>query len=211
MVTAGPTREKIDAVRFISNPSTGKMGYAVAAAARDRGADVVLISGPTELAPPAGVAVVPVVSAAEMHAAVLDRIPECDVIIMAAAVSDFRPVQSSERKIKKEEAPAVLQLERTVDILKELGRSDGKQMLIGFAAETENVEENARRKLNDKNIDMIVANDLLGNGSGFGTDTNAVVILDRFGKTQKLPTLPKSQIAFAIVSAVAELLKKRNR
>ncbi len=211
MVTAGPTREKIDAVRFISNPSTGKMGYAVAVAARDRGANVILVSGPTDLAPPAGVTVVPVVSAAEMHAAVLDRMPGCDVIIMAAAVSDFRPAHASDRKMKKEEAPAVLQLERTVDILKELGRSDGKQLLIGFAAETENVEVNARRKLNDKNIDMIVANDLLENGSGFGTDTNAVVILDRSGKTQKLPTLPKSQIAFAIVSAAAKLLKERNR
>ncbi len=211
MVTAGPTREQIDTVRFISNPSTGKMGYALAAAARDRGADVILISGPAELTPPAGVTMVRVMSAAEMHAAVMDRLPGCDVVIMAAAVSDFRPLHPSDRKIKKEEASAVLQLERTVDILKELGKSGGKQLLIGFAAETDDIEENALRKLNEKNIDMIVANDLRENGSGFGADTNAVVILDRYGKKQKLPTLPKSQIASTIVNAAIELLKKRNR
>ena len=211
IVTAGPTREQIDAVRFISNPSTGKMGYALAAAARDRGAEVVLISGRTELAPPPGVTVVPVVSAEEMHDAVLARFPGCDAVIMAAAVSDFKPTRSSDRKIRKEEVAAVLQLERTVDILKELGKAAGKQLLVGFAAETDNIEENALRKLKDKNLDMIVANDLLECGSGFAVDTNSVVIFDRDGKRQKLPTMPKSQIAGIIMNSVSGLIKGKNR
>lgn len=209
IVTAGPTREQIDAVRFISNPSTGKMGYALAAAARDRGAEVVLISGRTELAPPAGVTVVPVVSAEEMHAAVLDRFPCSDAVIMAAAVSDFKPSRSSGRKIKKEEAPTVLQLERTVDILKELGNAAGKQLLIGFAAETDDIEGNALRKLKDKNLDMIVVNDLLRSGSGFAVDTNSVVVFDRYGGRQELPTMPKTQIAKSIINSVAQLMKRK--
>ncbi len=209
LVTAGPTREPIDAVRFISNPSTGKMGYALAAAAMERGADVVLISGPTQLAAPSGAKVIPVVSAREMHDAVLEHFPQCDVVIMAAAVSDFKPSRTSDRKIKKEEAPAVLQIERTVDILKELGGSRGKQLLVGFAAETDDIEKNALKKLKDKNIDMIVVNDLLRSGSGFGVDTNSVVIFDRSGKREELPTMPKSQIARCIMSSVAELIKQR--
>jgi phosphopantothenoylcysteine decarboxylase / phosphopantothenate---cysteine ligase len=209
LVTAGPTREAIDAVRFISNPSTGKMGYALAAAAKERGAQVVLISGPTQLAPPPGVTFVPVVSANEMHGAVRDLVPDSDIVIMAAAVSDFRPLSRTDRKIKKENAPEVLQLERTVDILDELGKADGRQLLVGFAAETDAAEQNALKKLREKNLDMIVLNDLLRPGSGFGADTNAVTIFDRSGNRYELPTLPKLEAARSIVNAIVHLLKHR--
>jgi phosphopantothenoylcysteine decarboxylase/phosphopantothenate--cysteine ligase len=209
LVSAGPTREPIDAVRFISNLSTGKMGYALAAAAKDRGADVLLVSGPTHLIPPPGVKVISVVSAGEMHDAIREQLRRCDIVIMAAAVSDFRPLQSSGRKIKKEEAPATLQLERTVDILKELGKTEAKPLLVGFAAETDDVEQNALKKLKDKNLDMIVMNDLLKPGSGFGADTNAVTIFDRSGKRYELPTLPKPEIARRIMNVVVELMKHR--
>ena len=207
LVSAGPTREAIDAVRFISNPSTGKMGYALAAAAKDRGADVLLVSGPTHLAPPPGVKVISVVSAGEMHDAVIGQARHSDVVIMAAAVSDFRPHQSADRKIKKEDAPATLRLERTVDILKELGKSGEKPLLVGFAAETDDVEQNALKKLRDKNLDLIVVNDLLRHGSGFGSDTNAVTMIERSGKRHELSTLPKAEVARKIMDVVVELIK----
>ncbi len=206
LVTAGPTREAIDAVRFISNPSTGKMGYAIAVAARERGAEVVLVSGPAQIAAPSGVKIIPVVSAEEMRAAVLDQLPHTDAVIMAAAVSDFKPLQMSDRKIKKDVAPATLQLERTVDILKELGMSKGKRILIGFAAETDDIEYNALKKLKDKNLDMIVMNDVLRSGSGFGVDTNAVTIFDQSGARHEVPTLPKYQIARIIIDSLAKLM-----
>jgi phosphopantothenoylcysteine decarboxylase/phosphopantothenate--cysteine ligase len=206
LVTAGPTREAIDAVRFISNPSTGKMGFALALAAKERGANVILIAGPTTLAPPQGMTVVPVTSAGDMHTAVNERAPHSDIIIMAAAVSDFTPKKPSERKIKKSEAPTVVELERTVDILLELGSKKGRQLLVGFAAETDDVEQNAMRKLKDKNLDLIVVNDLLTQGAGFGTDTNVVTLIDRTGKRTALPVLPKSHAARRILQAVAELL-----
>lgn len=209
LVTAGPTREAIDAVRFLSNASSGKMGYALAAAARERGADVVLISGPTPLSHPYGVKVISVVSAEEMRAAVHEQFNHSDIVIMAAAVSDFKPVRSSAKKIKKEEAPGVLQLERTPDILKELGKNGGKQLLVGFAAETDDVELNALKKLKDKNLDMIVVNDILREGSGFGTDTNAVTVFDRSGKRQELPTMPKAEAARSIVDFILELVKEK--
>jgi phosphopantothenoylcysteine decarboxylase/phosphopantothenate--cysteine ligase len=209
LVTAGPTREAIDAVRFMSNASSGKMGYALAAAARERGADVVLISGPTHLARPYGVKVVSVISAEEMRDAVLEQFNHSDIVIMAAAVSDFKPVRPSARKIKKEEAPGVLQLERTPDILKELGKKGGKQLLVGFAAETDDVERNALKKLKDKNLDMIVVNDLLREGSGFGIDTNAVTVFDRSGGRQELPTMQKSEAARSIVNSIVELAKEK--
>jgi len=209
LVTAGPTREAIDAVRFISNASSGKMGYALAAAARERGADVVLITGPTHLDRPYGVKVVPVVSAEEMHAAVLEPYNHSDIVIMAAAVSDFKPVRPSARKIKKEEAPGVLQLERTPDILKELGKSGGKRLLVGFAAETDDVELNALKKLKDKNLDMVVVNDLLREGSGFGTDTNAVTVFDRSGRRRELPTMQKTEVARSIVDSIVDLVKEK--
>ena len=209
LVTAGPTREAIDAVRFISNPSTGKMGYAIAAAARERGAHVILVSGPSQIDPPVGVKFIPVVSAGEMHTAVLNQFPQCDIVIMAAAVSDFKPLQVSDRKIKKDDAPDLLKLERTPDILKELGNSAIKPMLVGFAAETDDLERNALRKIKDKNLDIIVVNDLLRSGSGFAVDTNAVTIIDRFGRRQELPTMKKSDAARIIISAIVELTKKK--
>jgi phosphopantothenoylcysteine decarboxylase/phosphopantothenate--cysteine ligase len=210
LVTAGPTREYIDAVRFISNPSTGKMGYALAAAARDRGADVILITGPTQLIPPPGMKVVSVVSAADMHRAVKEHIDRSHIVIMAAAVSDFRPLRTTDRKIKKEDASKTLQLEQTEDILLELGKAGGKRLLVGFAAETDDIEQNAIKKLNDKHLDMIVVNDLLINGSGFGVDTNAVTIIDRTGKRTEVPTLPKTQVAAQVMTAVSDFLKKQN-
>jgi phosphopantothenoylcysteine decarboxylase/phosphopantothenate--cysteine ligase len=210
LVTAGPTREFIDAVRYISNPSTGKMGYALAAAARDRGAEVILISGPTQLAPPHGVKVVSVVSAGDMHRAVTELLDRCHIVIMAAAVSDFKPLQTSDRKIKKEGAAQTLQLERTRDILLELGKAGGKRMLVGFAAETDDVEQNAVKKLKEKNLDMIIVNDLLRSGSGFGADTNAVTIIDRSGKRTEVPTLPKTQVAAAVMTAISKYSKQEN-
>lgn len=208
LITAGPTREPIDAVRFISNPSTGRMGFALAEAARDRGADVVLISGPTELTPPRGVSHVSVTTAAEMRRAVMDSAGKARVVIMAAAVSDFRPAERSEGKIKKESAPDVLRLERTEDILLELGKTPGKRLLVGFAAETDSVIENARQKLKQKNLDMIVVNDITRQGAGFGTDTNAVTVLDRSGAVIDLPLMRKSEVAARILDNVSELLQK---
>jgi phosphopantothenoylcysteine decarboxylase / phosphopantothenate---cysteine ligase len=210
LVTAGPTREYIDAVRFISNPSTGKMGYALAAAARDRGAEVILITGPTELPPPQGVNVVSVVSAEDMHRAVKGHVDRSHIVIMAAAISDFKPLRKSDRKIRKEEAAQTLQLERTEDILLELGKVGGKRLLIGFAAETDNIEQNALKKLQNKHLDMIIVNDVLKIGSGFGSDTNAVTIIDRLGKRTELPTMPKKVIANSILTAISEYEKQQN-
>jgi phosphopantothenoylcysteine decarboxylase/phosphopantothenate--cysteine ligase len=209
LIAAGPTREFIDAVRFISNPSTGKMGHALAVAARDRGADVILISGPTQLAPPQGVKLISVVSALQMRDAVMEQAAGSQVVIMAAAVSDFRPVHASDRKIKKDEAPATVQLERTDDILLALGKAGGGRLLVGFAAETDEVEKNAVKKLRNKNLDLIVANDLGKAGSGFGSDTNAVTIIDRTGNKTELPVMPKAAVAAHIIDAVARLLKQK--
>jgi phosphopantothenoylcysteine decarboxylase/phosphopantothenate--cysteine ligase len=211
LVTAGPTREFIDAVRFISNPSTGKMGHAIAVAARDRGAEVILITGPTQCAPPQGVKVVPVVSAGDMHRSVMKHLDGSHIVIMAAAVSDFKPVKTSDRKVKKSSAAETLQLGRTEDILLKLGKSGGKRMLIGFAAETDNVERNALKKLKDKQLDMIVVNDLLRKGSGFGSDTNAVTIIDRSGKRTVLPTMQKTSIAVSLMAVISEYGKQRKR
>ncbi|MDE7359717.1 MAG: bifunctional phosphopantothenoylcysteine decarboxylase/phosphopantothenate--cysteine ligase CoaBC, partial [Lachnospiraceae bacterium] len=178
LVTAGPTQEKLDPVRYISNHSTGKMGYAIAKAAVRRGADVTLVSGKVELAPPMGVKVVPVVSAADMAQAVKAAAPEQDIIIKAAAVADYRPRQAADEKLKKKDENLSLELERTEDILAWLGahRREG-QILCGFSMETEHLLENSRAKLEKKKIDMIVANHLKQEGAGFGTDTNVVTLL----------------------------------
>ena len=205
LVTAGPTREPIDKVRFISNPSSGKMGYALAAAARDRGAAVVLISGPSHLPSPSGMKVIRVLTADDMYRAVIEHVEAAQVIIMAAAVSDFRPAVSTDHKIKKHEAPTILQLEPTRDILLELGKTAGKRLLVGFAAETDNVHQNAIKKLTEKKLDMIVANDLVKAGAGFETDTNSVTIIDRTGKSEELPVMHKSEIAAHILDKIVEL------
>jgi len=209
LVTAGPTREQIDAVRFISNPSTGKMGYALARVARDRGAKVILISGPVALTPPGGVTFIPVASAADLHRAVMEQIGAAQVVVMAAAVSDFRPVAATDRKIKKEAAPATLALERTADILQELGALPGNRLLVGFAAETDNILDNASRKLRAKHLDMVVVNDLLTNGAGFGSDTNVVTIIDRSGETTHLPLMDKAEVAARVLDKVLELKAKQ--
>ncbi|MHB8843457.1 MAG: bifunctional phosphopantothenoylcysteine decarboxylase/phosphopantothenate--cysteine ligase CoaBC [Nitrospirota bacterium] len=209
LVTAGPTREPIDAVRFISNPSTGRMGYALAAEARDRGATVTLISGPTHLKHPADVAVIDVTTAAEMGRAVQEHAERCSIIIMSAAVSDFRPTGPSDRKIKKEDAAHSIALTRTEDILQGLGSSKAGRILVGFAAETEDLVKNALEKLKRKNLDLIVANDVGRKDSGFAAETNAAVLIDRAGKTRELPLMPKSELASHIIDAIVELKKNQ--
>ena len=209
LVTAGPTREPIDAARFISNPSTGKMGYALAAEARNRGAEVVLISGPTHLAPPQGVKYKAVVTAAEMHREVRDHAGECQVIIMAAAVADFRPKDPSDRKLKKEGAALAIALERTEDILQGLGAEKEGRILVGFAAETDDIVRNAREKLTKKNLDLIVANEIGLPGAGFASETNRAVLIDRGGKVSELPLMPKAELATRIIDAIVELKKNQ--
>jgi phosphopantothenoylcysteine decarboxylase / phosphopantothenate---cysteine ligase len=205
LVTAGPTAEDIDPVRFLTNRSSGKMGYALADAAQRRGAHVVLVSGPTELHPPAGVDWVPVRSTEEMRAAVLDRFQEAGVIIKAAAVSDFRPATASEKKLKRGSGSISLELEPTADILAELGRRKGSRILVGFAAETHDVAASAREKLERKGADMIVANDVTQEGAGFDTDTNIVAIHMRDGREILLPKLTKFEVANRILDHVIEL------
>lgn len=209
LVTAGPTREPLDPVRYISSPSTGKMGYALAAAARARGAEVVLVSGPTQLEPPYGVTCIRAQTAAEMSREVMARLTGVQVVIMAAAVSDFRPAETAARKLKKEDAPLTMRLERTEDILLGISRAAGKRICIGFAAETDALIQNARHKLEQKNLDMIIANDLSQAGAGFGVDTNAVTIIERSGGLTELPVSPKTEIASVILDKVAKLVVKQ--
>ena len=205
MVTAGPTVERIDPVRYITNRSTGKMGYAIAEAARDRGAEVVLVSGPVALAVPAGVERVSVESSAQLCDAVLERGPWADVVIQAAAPADFRPVTVAERKIKKTGAGMTLELENTTDIAAALGRDKRPgQTLVAFAAETNDLLENARGKLDRKNADLVAANDVSRRDAGFGTDTNAVTLITR-RDVKALPLMTKREAADAILDAVMEL------
>lgn len=209
LVTAGPTREPIDAVRFISNPSTGRMGYALAAAARDRGAKVILVSGPTHLVPPDDVEVIGVTTAAEMGRTVQEHAERCPIIIMSAAVSDFRPTESFDRKIKKEDAAHSIALTRTEDILQGLGSNKAGRILVGFAAETDDLVKNAMEKLKRKNLDLIVANDVGRKDSGFAADTNAAVLIDRTGVARELPLMPKSELASRIIDTIVELKKNQ--
>ncbi|HOO76300.1 MAG TPA: bifunctional phosphopantothenoylcysteine decarboxylase/phosphopantothenate--cysteine ligase CoaBC [bacterium] len=211
LITAGPTREKIDPFRFISNPSSGKMGYAAAAAAAERGFPVVLVSGPVALAAPAGVELVKVVSARDMRAAVLRRFPETDAVIMAAAVSDFRPRAPRRSKIKKTGRGLVLDLVPNPDILAELGRRKGRRVLIGFAAETDNLIDGARSKLNNKNLDLIVGNDISEPGSGFGSETNRVVVVGRSGEVERWPLLSKQEVAARLVEYAVRIYEEKIR
>jgi len=202
LVTAGPTREAIDPVRFISNHSTGKMGYAIARCASLRGARVILVSGPVSLEPPLFAELVPVVSAEDMHNAVMKYKDEADIIIKSAAVADYTPVAASSEKIKKQDGDMRIELRRTKDILKELGQSRREnQFICGFAMETENLIENAVKKLESKNVDMIVANSLKTEGAGFGTDTNVVTLIKKDGKTE-LPLMSKIDVAMKILDEV---------
>ncbi|SEM46513.1 phosphopantothenoylcysteine decarboxylase / phosphopantothenate--cysteine ligase [Mesobacillus persicus] len=208
VITAGPTREKIDPVRFLTNHSTGKMGYAIATEAKKMGAKVCLISGPVALTPPAGIETIHVESAEDMYHAVLDRFESADVVIKTAAVADYRPKTSYDSKVKKQEGGQMLELERTKDILLELGQRKTHQVLVGFAAETNDVEEYARKKLAKKNADMIVANNVTQAGAGFGFDTNIVTIFKRDGKVTELPLMTKNEVATQLLTEISHELEK---
>ncbi len=202
LVTAGPTREAIDPVRFVSNASSGRMGYAIAKAAKRRGAEVVLISGPSYMKRPSGnITFVQVTSAEEMHDACVRYYPQSTVVIMAAAVADYRPVKSYPTKVKKEAETLAIELERTQDVLKYMGKKKKDQFLVGFALETDNLEDNARKKLKEKNLDLIVAN----TPAGLDSEFNQVTIIDRESEVEVLPTLPKDEIADRILDNVVKL------
>jgi phosphopantothenoylcysteine decarboxylase / phosphopantothenate---cysteine ligase len=205
LISAGPTCEDLDPVRYITNRSSGKMGYAVAEAAAKRGAKVILISGPVNLETPAGVERVDVRSAEEMHRAVMERAGEASMVILAAAVADYRPAERRPEKIKKTNAPLAISLEPTTDILANVAKNKGRKIVVGFAAETDHVAENARKKLASKNADLIVANDVTAEGAGFDRDTNVVTLFSRDSRDLALPKLPKSEVAQRILDEVLRL------
>ncbi|HWZ53218.1 MAG TPA: bifunctional phosphopantothenoylcysteine decarboxylase/phosphopantothenate--cysteine ligase CoaBC [Candidatus Acidoferrales bacterium] len=213
LVTAGPTCEDIDPVRFLTNRSSGKMGYALAEAAHRRGARVILVSGPTDRKIPEGVDWVPVRATEEMRRAVLERAADANIVIMAAAVADYRPAAAQEKKIKRGEGSFTLELEPTPDILAELGQSaaatNGRRVLVGFAAETDRVAENARGKLERKSADMIVANDVTQEGAGFDCDTNIVTIYTRDGREIPLSKMSKFDVANRILDQALALQNSR--
>ena len=213
LITAGPTREEIDPVRYISNHSSGKMGYALARAARRRGAQVLLISGPTALEQPEGVRVVNVVSASEMQSEVMVRAAGCDVVVMAAAVADYRPLVRSGTKIKKTGDSATIELVKNPDILAGLGEMAGglkpRPFLVGFAAETDALAENAAKKLREKNLDMIVANDVSQADAGFNVDTNRALLFFRDGSCDECGLMSKDRLAGAILDHVVVRLTER--
>ncbi len=205
LVTAGPTRENIDPVRYISNYSSGKMGYAVAQAAADRGAEVVLVSGPVSVEAPKGVTLVAVNTAVEMRDAVMKEFSGCDAVVMAAAVADYRAAEIADQKIKKNDDEFVIRLEKNPDILKELGSIKGDRILAGFCAETDHLVENALKKVNAKNLDMIVANDVTMEGAGFGTDTNIIKIIKKDGSILDLPLMSKLAAAHRVLDEIRYL------
>ena len=208
LVTAGPTQEAIDPVRYITNHSTGKMGYALAEAAMLRGAEVTLISGPTAIEPPMFVNVIPIISAQEMFEKVATNATENDIIIKAAAVADYRPKEVCDEKIKKSDHDTEIELERTTDILAYLGKNKGKTFLCGFSMETENMLENSRRKLDKKNLDMIVANNLKDKGAGFGVDTKLITIITRDRELQ-LELMSKQDAANCILDEIIRKIGNR--
>jgi len=208
LVTAGPTLEPLDPVRFISNRSSGKMGYALALAACRRGAEVTLVTGPTALPVPRGADAVAVETAADMQKAVADRFERVDVVIKAAAVADYAPREPALHKIKKDKSGSLsLELTATQDILARLGSAKKHQILVGFAAETQDLLPNARRKMEEKNLDIIVANDVTAPGSGFQHDTNQVKILRRDGSVEDLPLMPKDEVAHRVLDHVLQIRK----
>jgi len=211
LITAGPTREPLDPVRFVSNRSSGKMGLALAAAARNRGAQVTLVAGPIALPGPAGVELVAVVTAEQMREAVLQRLDEADALVMAAAVADYRPISACTEKIKKAgRGRLVMEMEPTPDILAEIGARRGRQVLVGFAAETGDPTAAAQRKLVEKNVDLLVANDVTLPGAGFDTDTNQVELFSRDGRRIAVPLTTKALVAERILDEVAALLARRD-
>ncbi len=209
LVTAGPTREPLDPVRYLSNRSSGKMGYAIAEAAAARGARVILVSGPTALTPPRDAEVIPVETAQEMHDAVLTSLDAATTVIKAAAVADYRPKQVAGRKIKKDETVPEVTLEPTPDILAEVGKRKGRRILVGFAAETEDLVANARKKLQRKNLDLMIANDVSQPGAGFESETNVVKILDAQGGVEELALQTKRSVADKILDRVVKLRRQR--
>jgi len=209
LVTAGPTREEIDPVRFISNHSSGKMGYAIARQARLRGGEVTLVTGPAAIAPPFGVTVIRVESAEQMREAVLGRLEETDIVIKAAAVADYRPRLRAETKVKKTASHLAIELEKNPDILAEIGGRKGGRLLVGFAAETDDLVANATLKLTRKNLDLVVANDVSQEGAGFHVDTNIAKLLFRDGRVEELPLMAKDELAAVILDRVQALRSKR--
>lgn len=210
LVTGGPTQEPMDPVRFITNRSSGRMGYALAKVARRRGAEVILVTGPTSLhIPRRDIEVVPVQTAREMREAVLSHLEGCSVVIKAAAVSDYRPKVASLRKLKKGDSYQTLELEKTEDILEEVGKKKGNRVLIGFAAETEDLLAHAREKLLKKNLDFIVINDVTKSEAGFGVDTNQVKILYPSGEVRDIPLMLKEEVSQFILDEVCKVLKQR--
>ena len=209
LVTAGPTREPFDPVRYITNYSSGRMGYALAITAKRRGAQVTLISGPTTLPTPRDMTFISVASAVDMRDAVMDHFDSSTVVIKAAAVADYRPSSRSARKIKKGGNGLDLKLERNPDIILEVGRKKGNRILVGFAVETENIVENARNKLKKKNMDIIVANDVTKEGAGFGYDTNIIKIISADGKIENVPLMGKMDVADRILDKVKKIITSR--
>jgi len=205
VVTAGPTYEAIDPVRFIGNRSSGKMGYALAKMAVRRGAEVTLISGPSSLLPPRGIRFISVESAEEMRKAVTVNLKDATIVIMAAAVADYRPKKAASEKLKKGAGSISLDLEKTEDIISEIGRKKGKRFIIGFAAETDNLWANANKKLKEKNLDLIIANNVKEPGAGFAVDTNIVTIIDNKGTLEALPKMSKDEVAWKVLDRVASL------
>ncbi|HYD50549.1 MAG TPA: bifunctional phosphopantothenoylcysteine decarboxylase/phosphopantothenate--cysteine ligase CoaBC [Terriglobales bacterium] len=211
LVSAGPNREALDPVRFLSNRSTGKMGFALAAAARRRGAEVTLVAGPTTLPTPIGVRRIDVVTAADMHRELSREFRDATILLMCAAVADYRPAQTAAHKLKKQKTGMQLELVRTTDILADLAPRKGERIVVGFAAETEEVLANAERKLSDKNLDLIVANDVAGSETGFAVDTNAVVILGRGGARTEVALTSKDEVADRVLDAVCQLAQQPQR
>jgi phosphopantothenoylcysteine decarboxylase/phosphopantothenate--cysteine ligase len=207
IVTAGPTYEDLDPVRYLTNRSSGKMGYALAAVAARRGARVILISGPTRLDPPQGVEFVSVRSTEQMHTAVVEHLPRATAVIMAAAVADYRPVAPETKKMKRGNGRVTLELESTPDILAGIARDKGDRIVVGFAAETDHVAEHARAKLESKQADLIVANDVTAEGAGFDHDTNVITLYSRDGGEKAFPRMPKIDAAHRILDRVLELLR----
>ncbi|MEK4024169.1 MULTISPECIES: bifunctional phosphopantothenoylcysteine decarboxylase/phosphopantothenate--cysteine ligase CoaBC [unclassified Sporosarcina] len=204
VITAGPTRERIDPVRYVSNFSSGKMGYAMAVAAQKLGAETVLISGPVELTVPSGVQIIHVESAADMYDAVLSQFDDASIVVKSAAVADYRPKSVHTQKMKKKAGDDVLELERTTDILKSLGDRKEHQLLIGFAAETTDVIAYGQKKLESKNLDYIIVNDVTDPGGGFGSDTNVVTLLSREGEATPFTAMPKDQLAVRLFETILQ-------
>jgi phosphopantothenoylcysteine decarboxylase / phosphopantothenate---cysteine ligase len=208
MVTAGPTREELDPVRYFTNHSSGKMGYAIAAAAKKLGADVTLVTGPTSLEVPSGIKIERVTSAKEMFDQALSLYAEQDVVIKCAAVADYTPVTVHSNKFKKKNDTWTIELKKTDDILQALGERKEHQILVGFAAETENLEDYAKDKLKRKNLDMVVGNDVSKEGSGFGSDTNEIIMIKKDGSVRPLPILSKEKAAREILEEVMDMMKR---